>query len=190
MHCILDSRMKGSVLNNLKMFTAICGKEAMPNIVLATTKWGEVIMAAGERREVELKEDFWKGMIADGCRAERFKDTYESAWFIIDCISAEGLATVQLSQEMVERRLKLKHTQAGITLNNELKRLIKARKEASRRIRAQAKKQDNALVVQELNKQRVEIDKKITETADELQKLKIPLASHVSIFIKGLLFRN
>jgi hypothetical protein len=182
--------MSGSLLKNLKMFMAICGQKAMPNVIMATTKWGEVRNETGKRREDELKETFWKDMLDNGCRAERFEDTYESAWFIINRIPTDDWAKVRLSQEMVERRLELKQTAAGITLNNELKNLIKARRDASRRLRAQAKKQDNALLVQELNKQQVEIDKKITETADELQKLKIPLASHIRIFIKGLLFRT
>ena len=125
-------------------------------------------------------------MLKDGCRVEHFQDTYESAWFIIDRISTEDWAKVQLSQEIVERRLKLNQTQDGITLNNELKRLIKVRKEASRKLRAQAKQQDNALLVQELNKQQTEVDKKITETADELQKLRIPFAAHVRKFLTSL----
>jgi hypothetical protein len=124
-------------------------------------------------------------MLEDGCGVERFQGTYESAWFIIDRIATEDSVKFQLSQEIVERRLKLNQTQASINLNNELKKLIKARKDASRRLHDQAKKQDNTLV-QELNKQQVEIDKKITETADELQKLKIPFAAHVRKFLTGL----
>jgi hypothetical protein len=80
---------------------------------------------------------------------------------------------------MVGRGLQLKQTTAGVTLNNELKKLIKARKEAARKLRAQAKKQDNALVVEELNQRQSEIDKKIVQTANELQELKIPLTAHI-----------
>jgi hypothetical protein len=178
--------MAGSLLKNLRMFVSMCGQEAMPNVVIATTMWGEVAKEKGERREKELKETFWKDMLDNGCRVERFEDTYESAWFVIDCIATDDWAKVQLSQEIVERRLKLKQTQAGITLNNELKKLIKARKDASRRLRLQARKQNNTLLVQELNKQQVEIDKKITETADELQKLKLPFAAHVRKFLTSL----
>jgi hypothetical protein len=55
----------------------------MPNIILVTTMWGDVPMEKGEQREQELKRNFWKDMLADGCRMERFEDTWESAWGIV-----------------------------------------------------------------------------------------------------------
>jgi hypothetical protein len=178
--------MAGSMLKHLRMFRSICGQEAMPNVIIATTMWGEIKEANGARREEELKRDFWKDMVADGCRIERFMDSYESAWFIIDRLSEQERAKVQLSHELVERRLRLKQTTAGVTLNDELKKLIKARKEASRKLRAQVKQQDNALVVEELNQQQTEIDKKILQTANELKELKIPLTEQIRTFLQGL----
>ncbi|KIM73947.1 hypothetical protein PILCRDRAFT_716716 [Piloderma croceum F 1598] len=186
LHRITDNRMAGSLLKNLRMFISLCGQEAMPNVIIATTMWGEVKKENGERREKELKETFWKDLMDEGCRVERFEDTYESAWFIIDRLATEDWAKMRLSHEMVDRRLTLQQTEAGITLNNELKRLIKARKDASRRLRAQAKKQDNSLIVQELNVQQAEIDEQITKTAGELQKLKIPFAAHIRTFLSSL----
>ena len=47
---------------------------------------------------------------------------------------------VRISHEMVDRRLRLKQTQAGITLNNELKKLVKAQKEAGKKLQAQLKR--------------------------------------------------
>jgi hypothetical protein len=41
--------------------------------------WREVERKDGERRELELKAD----ILAKGCRVERFRDTYESAWSVI-----------------------------------------------------------------------------------------------------------
>jgi hypothetical protein len=83
----------------------------------------------------------------------RFEDTYESAWLIVDRLAMEDRAKMRLTHEMVDRWLTLQQTEAGITLNDKLKRVIIARKETSRRLRAQAKKQDNPLIVQELNVQ-------------------------------------
>ena len=55
----------------------------MPNAVIATTMWCRVWGAEGEEREARLKSIYWADMIAQGCRVERFQDTYESAWHII-----------------------------------------------------------------------------------------------------------
>jgi hypothetical protein len=178
--------MAGSLLKNLRMFVSLCGQEAMPNVVIATTMWGEVKQENGERREKELKEAFWKDLLDGGCRVERFKDTYESAWFIIDRLATEDWAKMRLSHEMVDKRLALQQTEAGMTLNIELKKLIQARKDASRRLRAQAKKQDNTLIVQELNVQQAKIDEQIMKTADELQKLKIPFVARIRSFVSSL----
>jgi hypothetical protein len=37
----------------------------MPNVVIATTMWGEVEENVGEQREQELKRYFWNQMVAD-----------------------------------------------------------------------------------------------------------------------------
>lgn len=76
--------MTGSDLDNLRMFTILCGQRVMPHVVITTTMWSKVTNEEGEAREGELKIKFWKNMIAGGCRIERFKDTHDSAWSIID----------------------------------------------------------------------------------------------------------
>ena len=67
----------------------------MPNVVIATMMWDDVKKESGERREEHLKRDFWQSMMADGCRIERFEDTYESAWRIIGNMSQTGINVLQ-----------------------------------------------------------------------------------------------
>jgi chromosome condensin MukBEF ATPase and DNA-binding subunit MukB len=177
--------MAGSVLKNLKMFASLCGQKAMPNVSLVTTMWADVKEETGIRREEELMRDFWKGMVDDGCKTERFQHTYESAWNIVGTLSEKERAQVQLPTEMVEIHLPLNETQAGITLNRELEQLIKDRKHAARKLRQQAENQNNELVVQELNQRKAEIDEKILQTADELRQLKIPFTRRVRLFFLG-----
>jgi hypothetical protein len=177
--------MKASVLKNLKIFTTLCGRKAMPNIIMATTKWGEVKMAVGERREVELKGDFWKGLIADGCRTERFEDTHKSAWSIIGSLAEKDRVPVLLSHEIVDTHLRLNETQVGITLNKELEKLIKAQKEVSRRLRELGNNQTDELLVQELNKQQAEIEGRIGQTAGQLREMKISFTRRVRLFFKS-----
>jgi hypothetical protein len=176
--------MLGLVLKNLEMFATLCGQQAMPNVIIATTMWGEVQQAKGERREQELKRDFWKDMIADGCRTERFKDTYESAWRIIGSLREKARAPVLLSHEIVDNHLRLNETQAGIALNKKLEMLLKDLKDAARRLQEQARNQNDELVVQELNKKQVEIEEKIRRTSDQLRELKIPMARRVNLLFK------
>jgi hypothetical protein len=44
--------------------------------------WKKVSEQVGTDREEELKNKFLDEILANGCRTERFKDTYESAWHI------------------------------------------------------------------------------------------------------------
>jgi len=83
LHRITDNRMSGSLLENLGLFTRLCGQEAMPNIVIATTMWGQIDKKKGLQRENELSKEYLGHMRDRGCRVERFEDTYDSAWHII-----------------------------------------------------------------------------------------------------------
>jgi hypothetical protein len=76
--------MNGPVLKNLHVLPNLLGSKAMPNVVIATTMWSQVSQEEGIAREMALKSKFWNGMLAEGCRIERFTDTHISAWNIID----------------------------------------------------------------------------------------------------------
>jgi hypothetical protein len=166
LHRITDNRISGSLLKNLRMFTNLCGQEATSNVVIATTMWSEAKQESGARREAELMNGFWKDLLDAGCKVERFLDTYDSAWDVIDCHERDR-ARVQLPHEIVERDLTLERTSAGITLHNDLKKLLRDRRAAARKLRTQMKSQDNDLVVQQLNEQQAEI----TQTANQIREL-------------------
>jgi hypothetical protein len=103
------------------MFASLCGQTAMPNVVIATTMWGEVREANGIRREEELTRDFWKDMVADGCRIERFKDTRESAW---DIVGKNSGTTLLLQKEMGDNGKSLEETEAYKTLWRSLQWIV------------------------------------------------------------------
>jgi hypothetical protein len=188
MHRITDIRLSGTVMKNLDIFISLCGQKAMPYVILATTMWGELVdKNAGVQREEQLKAMFWKGMLADGCRTERFDKTYESAWHIVGSLESNDYAPVLLSREIVDIRLRLNETQAGITLNKKLERLIKDRQDATRRLGKLANKQGDAQSVQleVLNAHKAEIDEQIQQTSGQLRQLKIPLTRQFVMFIKS-----
>jgi hypothetical protein len=91
----------------------------MPNVVIATTMWGIVGKEEGNEREAELKREFWREMMADGCRTERFENTYESAWHIVGNISPQmdSGAILLIQKEMGDVGRPLNETSAGIYAN-------------------------------------------------------------------------
>jgi hypothetical protein len=166
--------MKGSALKNLHIFTTLCGQEAMPNVIIVTTKWGEVDIEQGVRWEKELKADFWKDMIATGCGTTHFKDTYDSVWSIISRLGDRHWPPqVLLQHKIVDSELQLPNTQAGITLSEEVEELTQSQKEMDDKLRRVVHNRDNEVVIQELNEQPAEIER----TADQLRETKNIFAS-------------
>jgi hypothetical protein len=98
LHSIFDNRINGTRLKILNAFAGLCGLDAMTNVVIATTMWGNIREGVGERREAWMSEHCWKDMLSEGCRLERFLDTPKSAWHIIGKHSS---TTLRLSDEMV-----------------------------------------------------------------------------------------
>ncbi|KJX95148.1 hypothetical protein TI39_contig4131g00001 [Zymoseptoria brevis] len=79
LHNVMDPRMLGSSLRNLKMFRDLCGQDPLRNVLLVTTRWGmarRVDMEQAERREEQLRTDrkFWAGMLAGGARKVFWSD--------------------------------------------------------------------------------------------------------------------
>jgi len=153
-------------------------------------KWSKVTIGEGEQREQELEADVWKDMIAAGCGTARFEDSYESAWGIIGSLGDKHQAQVRLAHEIVNSKLRLDETQAGIALNTgialnkDLKVLIKSQKEI-RRLRELARNQNSKLAVQEMNEQLAEIEERIRQTSRQLRKMKTPFTRRVRLLFRS-----
>jgi len=114
LHPISLPRMGGSALRGLAIFSKICGIKAMPNVVLVTTFWTGADEGTGERRESELKDNFWKEMVCNGCRTRRFEGNSTSAWNIADLVLENPPVTLKLVDELVSNGKQLSDTAAGV----------------------------------------------------------------------------
>ena len=127
LHRISDPRMPGAARRNLMMFTKLCGTNACPQIVLATTMWEGTQMEDGIRREKELRdtEDFWGYMLSKGSRMERHANDRASAMRLITSVVERGKSSevaLDLQKQMVDEEKTLIETTAGIELEGELLR--------------------------------------------------------------------
>jgi len=118
LHRISDNRMSGSAMKNLRIFSNLCGRDAMPNVVIVTTMWSKVDVNDGIEREKVLKQEVWKPLLNSGCRVERFDNTHKSAWDIVEQSTGKDTATHLLVQtEMVDSGKTFEQTQAGSDLS-------------------------------------------------------------------------
>ncbi|KAF2723147.1 P-loop containing nucleoside triphosphate hydrolase protein [Polychaeton citri CBS 116435] len=128
---ILDPRMYGSSLRNLKMFKDLCGLDPMKNVTLVTTRWAMVRMTESEDKasqneiDLETKEELWAPMMEMGAKMRRFQDSTESALEILDLFLKKDPVVLQIQSELVDHGRNLIETSAGHTVNEEILQLQK-----------------------------------------------------------------
>jgi hypothetical protein len=90
--------MTASILGTLKTFVSLCAEKASPNVIIATTMWGNVSREEGAQREEDLNDEVLPKM--DGSRTQRFEKTYESAWRIVSSAAVRCQAGSLLGEEI------------------------------------------------------------------------------------------
>ncbi|KAI6010108.1 hypothetical protein EDC04DRAFT_2581171, partial [Pisolithus marmoratus] len=86
-HRINDNRMSGSVCENRCLFARLCGDHFAQRVRLVTTMWDNENPKNTETyktRASRLEGDIWKPLISEGARHEKFFNTPESAWDIVN----------------------------------------------------------------------------------------------------------
>jgi len=114
LHEISQTRFE-TTRKSLDLSQKLCGDEALKNIILTTTKWGDISADVGQRREQELCDTYWKKLLAQGSKMARFTDTHESAWAIVDLIINKDPVDVLDQQDLVDLR-NILESESGETL--------------------------------------------------------------------------
>jgi len=155
LHRIIDPKMQGSALNNMRMFRKLCGPECFGNIILATTFWGDVPAALGAQREKQLKEkdEFWGKMVKKGSETVRLGTAREDGMELLMSIAKKQKITLQSQREMVDEDKSASETAAAQSVHEEVRRqreefegrMEEEKKENERRLREQARARKEAL---------------------------------------------
>jgi hypothetical protein len=181
-HRISDTRMTGTPLKNLRMFQELCGRDALRNIILATTMWVDVEEQVGLQRQKELEKNYWKGMISQGSKAFRFLNTPESAWAILDHFlrPAHERQAVQLQEEMVDLGRQLSGTKAGKKLYGELEVVVKKQQTTLQKIREETKRHGrDELLLHALKEEHEAFRRELGDSVAQMQTLKISLGKRL-----------
>jgi hypothetical protein len=177
--------MAGTPYKNLRMFGKLCGEDAIGNVILTTTMWGNLPSkqpGLGEQREKELRDKYWKGMREKGSVVKRFYNTYDSAWEVLDAMDRKPVALL-VQEEMVELKKSLRETEAAITLYNNLQKLLVDQQKIIQQLRAEAEEEANTKLVEELMKQEEQVKEQLRKTFKQLRELKIPLGRKLISFL-------
>ncbi|KAH9829190.1 P-loop containing nucleoside triphosphate hydrolase protein [Rhodofomes roseus] len=123
MHRISDRRVGGIARENFRLFTKICGPDALRNVFIVTTMWNEVAEAVGRAREEELvtKPIFYQSAVERGARMVRCHNNADSARSIALALIEHAARRLQMQYELVDERKQVPETEAGSDLSELLK---------------------------------------------------------------------
>jgi len=87
--------------SELYILDHLCGEQWKQSVTLVTTMWDKASSSElAERREEVLKKIYWKKMIDQGAALDRFLNTPDSAWSIVNRVvpryETESIQPVQL----------------------------------------------------------------------------------------------
>ncbi|KAF8883765.1 P-loop containing nucleoside triphosphate hydrolase protein [Gymnopilus junonius] len=166
LHDISQARMLGTHRRNFEMFTALCGDDARRSVVLATTKWDQIMPEVGLKREAQLRSKFWKEMIGGGAHTHRFDSNPKSAWQIVHgLLDSETDRLLHIQKELVEMEKIIPSTEAGKQLRFTIEEVLKMMRDSQESDAADA--------------QRKEVLEKLD---DQIKQLKIPLLYRIKTF--------
>jgi len=175
LHGIIDTRMEGSNMRNLRMFRGLCGEENFGNVMLCTTMWGKVSEEEGQRREKQLKskETFWGSLISRGAQVVRHQgsDLTASAKKIVESLIPKDTIVLKLQQELA-RGGSLSDTSAGRVLTSEIEDMKKKHEEEMAALRAEIEASSNKREVEllkEYYEKEMEGLKKVTYDLERLR---------------------
>ncbi|KAH7925410.1 hypothetical protein BV22DRAFT_1161391 [Leucogyrophana mollusca] len=179
LHEITQTRMLGTSRKNLMMFERLCGNEGFRSVILATTKWANLPdgIAAGTKREDQLKGTFWKEMVERGSQIARFNGTHPSAWEIVNRIieNHDHPLTLHIQTELVDLGKLIPETEAGNTLRTTLKELIETHKKTV----MQLKNEKGGPGSEDLQGRLRETEAQLQLLLKQIQDLKVPLGARV-----------
>ena len=180
---ISKTRIEGSDIRTLTLFSKLVGKEAFPHVVFVTTMWGKLDTEGKKvafKRENELKEDFWNEMIEQGSWMTRFEGNKASAEGIISQLVGDADPVIlQLQHELIDKDLELAATAAGSILVPIVEEKLVESKSKLQRFRARLVGESNSTmqrrVLSEINK----VEKERDQAQSDKDVLKGKLGSEV-----------
>ena len=121
---VSDPRFSGQSGRNLRMFRGLCGTAAFKNVVVLTTFWDQVSTSEGVRRDVQLKSNFFKGLLIREACFMRHDHKIESMRQGLKHISTSAPTITRIHRDVREKNISLEDIVAGSMLREEVEIII------------------------------------------------------------------
>ncbi|KAI6013519.1 hypothetical protein EDC04DRAFT_2579352, partial [Pisolithus marmoratus] len=186
-HRISDNRMAGTPLKNLGIFQKLCGAKAMSQVVLVTTMWDEVDGVVGNERLEELKNNYWKLMIAQGSTTYCYLNTLESSSQLLSQLiekKQREVREVRLQKEIAGEGLEVRETDAGRELYSRLDQIAEKRREILARMAAKKHLPGDQATADDLRKQYDSLKAELDQTLQQVRALKLTTTKRVASYVR------
>ena len=174
LHPISDIRVTHHATKNLEMFRKLTGEDNLKNVVLATTMWDKVTPGEGDKRELQLKQKFWKLLLAFDAKSARYYGTADSALDIARGFIKNKPFYLQLQQEMGKDNKLLRDTAAGREIMAELERMKETHQseiDAMREMIAQTSAKENEAAMLQLKEHYEEMLGEMKKIIDDERRM-------------------
>ena len=179
-HRISNTHMAATSVRHLRTFEELCGKDALENVILATTMWDEVDEATGKMEEERMKTKYWNKMLERRSTTGRFLGTYESVLQLLQpLIDAANFkrSSLLLQYEMVDMGKQLTETSAGRRLFTKVQHIVSQRQDVIQQIQNEMRcpiKDRTSL--QPLQDEHERLSQSLESTVEEMRMLNLPVA--------------
>ena len=167
-----DARMRGSTLQNLKVFKMLCGRNNLGAVVFGTTKSGKLPPNTFARRQQQLSDEYWTDFQNQGAIVFKLLPSHESAHQLVETVLGrvqEHERTLRIQEELVDLAKILPATEAGKELKYTLEEIMEHQK--------------RALAGDNLTQQQIEAHKqKIATIASQIKQLKLSFSQRLLKF--------
>lgn len=179
LHRITDVKMGGSAIINLRMFAKMVGEEALSKVVLATSRWNEVLKKEhAENREKELRLHFWKDLVDKGSNIYRLDGHKDSALRVLDALlpgDGNQGKVLQIQRELVDELRSLDKTNAGQELLDSTQKQREQFREdlVSIKIKMGTMAKSDAKLARELRREEVVVQRRLSDIENDRERLRV-----------------
>ncbi|KAF2825993.1 hypothetical protein CC86DRAFT_243518, partial [Ophiobolus disseminans] len=177
LHRIIDPRVGGSGMKNLRMFRMLCGNRGLASVALVTTMWNLCDEDTGAQRERQLttQSDMWKSLLRHGSHTFRQDKSRASALSILSSlITAARPVTLEIQHEMGDLGLKLSETAAGREVQEDLEKMKLEHRDEMVAVKLEmqdAIRSKDAAWQQELQQHRTKLEKQMRDAKQQAAQL-------------------
>ncbi|KAJ2934409.1 hypothetical protein H1R20_g2654, partial [Candolleomyces eurysporus] len=177
-HSIASNRIGGTGRRNLTIFQKLCGRRAIRNVALVTTRWDQVKQSTATSRENELrtKSPLFKYFLDNGAALFRYdrKEGIQPAQAITRHFINSSPVPLSIQREMVDEGKLLSETAVGIELQKDFRKRMEDSHKTMRQLKEEFhdfKNVNDIAAARDVRQEMISVKEKFDKVRDDCRKL-------------------